>query len=561
MRDEGGQMLAILALALIMIVGFAALAIDLGNVGQSSRHSQNAVDLAVLSGAQILGTDQCAGCTGGADPSKVPNDFTAMVTAIEGYLTTNYTGVDANGWDTCPGVAASGESIAWLASYPNDSNGAQNCITFGTSPGSSQYNVVRVQLPPQLIRYFLGQAVGAGQGQNVSSVAYASVQTAAVFQGLPIGIGTDSAGSGYTCLKGGNGKASCTNGLPPSAQGIVVNPRYRVYTKAPDNGGGNNDAVELDLALGLDHGLQAYDNSAANHYCDAKDSPATSQCPNADINNSTSSAYWDLSSLIYLASGNTNNTVQNGLVCGDNSVDAPDSVGTMQARLAHNATDATFNTTVANPGESAASPTISASLFCNSPITNNIDGRQISCYLTSSCTAPGGNVSPTGGGTTLYNYAYGPASTCVTSSPNPSTTDVQNAVWTNGASCLASKLVADSTSAWSAVQAGSTPAPDFPQSITSSPRFALVPVVPKNCTGMCKIQKDPPFAPYGFAAAYLDEGFLQGNDFSIEAFVFSPFLVQGGPFIGGGAGTGKYNGGPFVVNLCSPTGGGNVGNC
>lgn len=559
-RDERGQMLAILALALLMIVGFAALAIDLGNIGQSKRHTQNAVDLAALSGAQELGTDQCTNCTGSGNAS---GDLPAIVSDVETYLTKNYSGADAPGWNSCSGVTLSGsyQAVSWMA-YPTDFNGnAQNCIDFGTTSGSTQTNVIRVQLPPQFIRYFLGQVVGQGAGVNVASVSYASVQTAKSFFGLPIGVGTDSVGQGYTCIKGGSGNGSCPNGLPPPAAGIVINPRYRVFANASDNGGGNNDAVEVDLALGIDHQLQAYDATASVHYCDAKDTPATNACPPADTNNSASSSYWDLASEIYLASGNTNTTVQNGIACGDSSVD-PSEITSLQARLAHNANDTSADTTVANPGDSPQSPTIAASLFCKTPLDANIDGRQISCYLTTKC-----GQTPTSSGQALYDKGWGSTSSCGNTTPDPSTVNVQDPAWNAGVSCLAAQLVADSSTAWSEAQAGTAPQLDFPQSIINSPRFALVPVVPASCTKMCPIVADPPVAPYGFAAAYLDAGQLTGGgggsskDFSLQAYLFSPLLVEGGPFIGGGAGTGKYTGGPFVVNLCSLTASGGTGNC
>jgi Flp pilus assembly protein TadG len=559
-RSEQGQMLAILALALVMICGFVALAVDLGNVGQTHQHGQNAVDAAAVSGAQELGTDQCTGCTGNGTVNS--GDLTAIVTSIEGYLTSNFSGAGNAGWNDCPSITppAGSEAISWMSPPPNDSNGPQNCVNFGTGAGSSQTNTVRVQLPPQLVKFAFGQVGNGKTGQQISTVAYASVLNASSIGTLPIGVGTDSAGSGYTCIKGGNGKASCTNGLPPSAQGVVVNPRYRVFPNAPDNGGGNNNAVEIDLALGTDHLLQAFDPAAPVHYCDAMDSPATSQCKSPFISDSVSPADWDLSSLIYLASGNTNNTVQNGLACGDTSVDTVDGVNVLAPRLAHNANDTNPDTSNPNPAETPATPTISSTPFCNKPVSPNLDGRQISCYLTSLCGATG---APLPGGTALYNNAYGSTTTCTPgTSPDPSTTDVQNAAWSNGATCLAAALVADSGTAWTAVQNKQTPVPDFPQSIVNSPRFALVPVVPKNCTGMCEITPDPPVAPYGFAAVYLDAAFIQGGDFSIEAFVFSPLLVQGGPFIGGGASTSGFSGtGPFVVNLCSPTGSGGSGNC
>ncbi len=576
-RGEQGQILAILALALIVIIGFAALAVDLGNLAQSKQHTQNAVDAAALSGAQELGA------AGGS-----PN-YSSIVSSVESYLDKNYSGAGTPSWNSCnPSVPVTppgtSESMTWITPLSNDSSGnAQNCIVFGTGAGSSQTNTIQVELPPQFVKYALAQVVGQGSGANIASISQASVGTSLSIAGLPIAVGNTNLGSGYSCLKGGNGNNSCDQpSLPPAAQGIVVNPRYRLFPNAKDNGGGNNSAVEINLSLGIDHELQPFNASDASHFCDAKDSPYTSACPNAAgyYNASVNSGDWDLSSLIYVDTGNTNNTTPNGLACGDTGgrqgVDATDGIYSLAPRLANTAdpTSGTPNTTNPSPGDSPSSPTINSvtSGFCNSSSWPTVDGRQISCYLTTQC---GETPESSSAIDTTYGFdfstVYGTTS-CVTTSgtntpPDPSTCDVQNTAWgpsggaSSGDAQLGTDLVNASATAWTAVGNNQTPVPVFPASMANSPRFAIVPVVPTGCQGMCEITPDPPVAPYGFADVYLDYSYNQGNDFSINAFIFSPYLVDGGPLEGSGQSLQTYHGGPFSVHLCSLTAKSGTGNC
>jgi Flp pilus assembly protein TadG len=49
-RSESGAILVFTALLLLVLVGFAALAVDLGNAWSTNRQSQNASDIGATSG-------------------------------------------------------------------------------------------------------------------------------------------------------------------------------------------------------------------------------------------------------------------------------------------------------------------------------------------------------------------------------------------------------------------------------------------------------------------------------------------------------------------------------
>ena len=53
-RDESGQVLVFVAFILTVIVGMAALVVDVGSWYQAHRHLQTAADAAALAGAQEL---------------------------------------------------------------------------------------------------------------------------------------------------------------------------------------------------------------------------------------------------------------------------------------------------------------------------------------------------------------------------------------------------------------------------------------------------------------------------------------------------------------------------
>src|SRR5512139_69987 len=53
-RDEEGQIVLLVALVMVIVLGFAALAIDLGFFAETRRESQNDADAMALAGVQAL---------------------------------------------------------------------------------------------------------------------------------------------------------------------------------------------------------------------------------------------------------------------------------------------------------------------------------------------------------------------------------------------------------------------------------------------------------------------------------------------------------------------------
>lgn len=112
-RGDDGVILVFWALSLTAVAGCLALAIDLGNLTQSSTNVQNAADAAAVSGAQILNADLKWEPLGNA-ASQAANDVEVLV---------NTYGVNAN-WSSCSGAGPPGFSVA---------EGGETCIQYDVS--------------------------------------------------------------------------------------------------------------------------------------------------------------------------------------------------------------------------------------------------------------------------------------------------------------------------------------------------------------------------------------------------------------------------------------------
>lgn len=74
-KPESGQALVLAALALVVLTGFAGLAIDMGTLRYQKRLQQNAADAAAIAGASNLASNSL-GVTAGAQNASATNGFT-----------------------------------------------------------------------------------------------------------------------------------------------------------------------------------------------------------------------------------------------------------------------------------------------------------------------------------------------------------------------------------------------------------------------------------------------------------------------------------------------------
>lgn len=525
-ESEGGAIIVIFAAALVMIMVSVGFAVDLGNFTQRHQQTQDAADAAALSGAQQLGQ--------GSSTSVVASSVENYVDMNDGYAPAP----GSNVWDSC--LASTIPS----GFFPPAGSG-EDCVTFGNI-GNSDFlnngstvltaNVVHVVIPPEIVDYTFGRAAGLSS-VHISSAASAAVESPGSNFILPVGLGTIAEDGGYWCIKGGHGGSTCPNSVAPGDEGLLISPRYRMFTGTSNSGNGTNNTGSVDMAIGIDHELNVYPHpDAPTIYCDADSSPASSHCGSALLNDTPPT--FDDASMVYLESGNTGKTAVNGLVNGF-TADSAQGGFTFSPRLAHpDGFEPTgTNQTSADPSGSPATPTLKASQSFGSSYTLN--GREISWYLLNGW----GSTGPTSLATTTYTACFG----SITSAP--ATHNVDSSFWTSSDdTCLAGVLSADTATANAGAYSGG---PIFSASIINSPRFGFVPVVANGSGGQSAM-----WQIVGFEAVYLDVINVQGNDLAADAWVFSPQLIQSNP-APPGAGLGVYLGGPFVTNLCSLA----AGNC
>jgi len=98
-KSENGQAIVILAIGLVVLLIFSALAIDAGSAYTAKREAQNAVDAAVLAGTRQL-VIECSyqGTPAGSSESNIRNKIASMATAnnADGTLQAYYTDDSGN---------------------------------------------------------------------------------------------------------------------------------------------------------------------------------------------------------------------------------------------------------------------------------------------------------------------------------------------------------------------------------------------------------------------------------------------------------------------------------
>lgn len=412
-RDEDGSIIVLWAVALTAIMGLVAMSIDLGNIGQTKQHTQNAADAAALAGVVDL-----AGSGGEI----------AAVSDAETYLLDNYS-LRSPDWNSC-GALPSG-----VTTYPG-----ADCFGFFTTGGSPSPNAMAVQMPPQSVSATFGKADGFN-GAVVTSTAYASVQSAQSSFIIPFAYQAGG-GGGLQCLKTGSGNSTCDNTFTtgPGQFGTFDSPRYVIFPGS-DSSSGNNPVTQTDVVLGLDHQLVPY--TAPPEICDAEKTP-----PNCPLYNTTPPYR---ANYVAPSTGQASSDL-NGLF---EPVTSPDGSCTFAPRLDHPEGFVATASCSADLGVESGSPPVTPltvpeldTSWSNYPL----NGQSVSAFLNtngqafaSSCTLPA-NASTT---------------------PIDAKDQSGSYVWTSYDNCL-SGLLSSYTPA---------SGPIFSSSIVNSPRFGVVPLV------------------------------------------------------------------------------------
>lgn len=230
--DERGFALIILALMLFSLLLITALVVDLGAVYALRRNDQNASDAAALAGAQEL------------------PDMAAAVTAIKQYANETLDGALVNSdWNRC---ADDDGALPLVA--PNN-----NCISF--NPARTR---VRVRLPDQEYDTFFASVAGIDTIRH-SAFAIAGIRNQGFGSVLPFGLpGGAGFYDGYVCLKSDSpGPTNVPCGVGSGNFGYLDfgyfgnedlgTAGYQANYRCGN--GGQNDRVENNMAIGVDHTL------------------------------------------------------------------------------------------------------------------------------------------------------------------------------------------------------------------------------------------------------------------------------------------------------------------
>lgn len=263
-REEAGVVLVIYTLAIVAVLLFAALAIDLGNFAQTKQHAQDAADAAALSAVWDLASIFNGG--------SAANDETQAVTDVDNYLQHNYPSVQTPLTPTscAPGSLPSGVTMSTLT----------DCVGFYSATNMADPNTIVVVIPNQQVSYTFGR-VGGNTSQAISAIAEASLTSPGAGANLPFAfcINTTSPPTncasggpiyGLGCLKNGSHGSACTGAsVGPGNFGGVYSPRYLIYPGSAGNGG-NDPVLKTDIDEGIDHPLLINPNapSQSDNICD-----------------------------------------------------------------------------------------------------------------------------------------------------------------------------------------------------------------------------------------------------------------------------------------------------
>ena len=565
--NEEGALLVIWTLALVSIILFAALAIDLGNIAQTKQHSQNTSDNAAVSAVADLAPIF-------TDSSNFATYMAQAVTDAETYVQENDTSVVTADWTDstkCPGGA-----LPSSVSTPNGTitiytSSQTNCIGFfnpdSSSAGQTDPTGIAVVEPGRTVNYTLGK-VGGLSTQGVSAIAFASIQTAVSNNVLPFGFSA-SGSKGLQCLKTGSGGNNCTGFTTGSGNfGLICSPRFNLFV-AGSCSSGNDPTIDADLTVGLDHVLHCKTSTITPLAC----TPTVSVVDSSkSVQNGMSTNYcapYSNADYANPQTGQTDAIVAASLFQGFSgtflssaspSCGVPNSGGspyTFSPRLNHADGDAATATDSLNASPAAVScyslsntsgvPCLATGTF---GATVSLNGQHLTNFLlpTSGSSDPKTNPDFVA----CYNGTKPGGGT-----PDPAVDPIDEQasgtnVWVTGDLTGASSSC---TGGFSTVLANASPTtPIFSSSIEQSPRFGIVPLIDTTGSGPQPIQ--------GFYGVYLDLAFPKNGGGptptadSLLAWIFPISLIEDAQ-LGSSSGFGSFIGGPFVANLCDLA----AGNC
>lgn len=238
-RDKGATAI-FLAMVLVLLLGVAALALDLASGWNERRQVQTAADLSAVAGALSYGESN----TSVAD--------TAMASA-RANLDTTYSDADWTSiWQACAATPPSGAFIPAQSSI-----GQLQCVQLHP-------DFVWVRLPDQIIDTAFGKAIGV---DSLTTSAEATVTLLGEESGgaLPFAIRGNS-GSGEVCIDTGPSPEEPCDGNESGSFGNIAPPLFGNESLNTSPGcssqSSSNNYVPESIAMGIDHILWEFSGTA-----------------------------------------------------------------------------------------------------------------------------------------------------------------------------------------------------------------------------------------------------------------------------------------------------------
>lgn len=258
--DEGGFVLVLVALTLVVSLTFVAFAVDVGAGLSERRQDQTAADSGALAGVQLL-----------SDGARQAAD--EAVRQVTQNLKQSYTPAEWKAmWGGCADDDRPAEyALDGVITDPTNSAGTvtTKCISFNRG-----LTKMRVRVPRIPVKTSFAGVIGVNQ-LFASAVAEAEVDQVGI---LPFGIIASGASSTESCLKSGpnghDGTAPCA-GSDAGNFGWMDSPRYGDGSTSVCNGDETGRLV-FNTVFGIDHEMDQYRESPE----EALETPRLDACYN-----------------------------------------------------------------------------------------------------------------------------------------------------------------------------------------------------------------------------------------------------------------------------------------
>lgn len=255
-----------MALLLVVMVGFAAVLVDLANARQIRRQAQSSADATALAAAQDL--------------PQGPD----VVATVKQYAADNY-GTTAAEWVGCTDSEA-------LAVEPDSANN-NTCISI--DPG---FRRVRVQMPNRSAETYFGGVFGR-DGIDVAAAAVAGTEFRNDDRIIPASV-TVGQGTGNLCVENSGNDAACATRNAGNF-GSLASPRLSFYLTS-----NHQDRLRINWAMSLDHDIDR-NNGAFPTVCDGT---VRSPCDDTNSLGPNTAEY------LQVETGNNVPDVTDGLITG-----------------------------------------------------------------------------------------------------------------------------------------------------------------------------------------------------------------------------------------------------